>query len=132
MQALLLVKDRVRFRKLVVQLSQLAEHQKLEELLLVPVRALLQSLEPNRLVRVQDRVQLVRLELNLQVEHQRLEVLVPVRAQLQSQVQEQTRFQNPELNQQEVLALAQFLRLELEPQVANQKLEEQPPKMLLT
>ena len=110
-----------------LQLSHLVEHQRWEVL----ERALLRSLEPNQVALVSDRVQLVRLELNPQAGHPRLEELV--RAQLQSQVPEQAQLQSLEPKRQEELVLAQFLKLELEQQAANQKLEVQDPlKALLT
>ena len=110
-----------------LQLSHLVEHQGWEVL----ERALLRSLEPNQVALVSDRVQLVRLELNPQAGHPRLEELV--RAQLQSQVPEQAQLQSLEPKRQEELVLAQFLKLDLEQQAANQKLEVQDPlKALLT
>ena len=110
-----------------LQLSHLVEHQRWEVL----ERALLRSLEPNQVALVSDRVQLVRLELNPQAGHPRSEELV--RAQLQSQVPEQAQLQSLEPKRQEELVLAQFLKLELEQQAANQKLEVQDPlKALLT
>ena len=91
----------------------------------------MRSLEPNQVALVSDRVQLVRLELNPQAGHPRSEELV--RAQLQSQVPEQAQLQSLEPKRQEELVLAQFLKLELEQQAANQKLEVQDPlKALLT
>ena len=110
-----------------LQLSHLVEHQRWEVL----ERALLRSLEPNQVALVSDRVQLVRLELNPQAGHPRLEELV--RAQLQSQVPEQAQLQSLEPKRQEELVLAQFLKLDLEQQAANQKLEVQDQlKALLT
>ena len=110
-----------------LQRSHLVEHQRWEVL----ERALLRSLEPNQVALVSDRVQLVRLELNPQAGHPRLEELV--RAQLQSQVPEQAQLQSLEPKRQEELVLAQFLKLDLEQQAANQKLEVQDQlKALLT